>query len=410
LVRALALAFCLAPLAAAQDTGKEVARWAGLLGDEDAAVRREARRRLTALGERIVPLLEGRSSSDTDVRRSLRSLLRRYQSLRLEVAGPTGTGRVGAQVVLRVSLVNNTEETYVIPLVQGAPTRSSFVIDREGGKQMRLSPDQVELLSPQGRMLILPPDQALRVKITLDGHTSPLRAPGRQSFRVVYRGNGVSKALLTGRKTITELSAIEGEVTVESRSVTIEVVGRTPGQLSMDLQSRDKRRISSALRELRLRTDAAVLDVIKRNLSHPRLREHGVRRLAAAARKQDFELLRAIASRESEDRNVRLVAIEGLGRYSNRRARSRLISLAQDERFVLAAVKALRKHKSAPTIDCYLRLMQRNYRAGGWFPFVRETLLEWTGVLVENRKSEIRAFERYWRRERAAWITRNRRK
>ncbi|MHC4957628.1 MAG: hypothetical protein ACYTGN_04575 [Planctomycetota bacterium] len=407
-MRAVIALLSLVPLLAAQDPGKEAKRWTALLGDDDAVVRREARRRLSALGKRVVPMLEARRSTDPEVSRSLRGLLRRYQSLRLLADAPSGAGRVGGQIVLRVSLVNNTEDTYVIPVVQqGTPTRSAFVIDRAGNKPLLLSPDQVELLTPQGRMIILPPDESLNVKITLDGRTSPLRAPGRQSFRVVYRARGVAKALVTGRKKVTVEGVVEGETTVESATLTIEVVGRTPGQLSGDLQSRDKRRVAAALRELRLRTDAAVLDILKRNVAHPRLKHDAVRRLAGAARKQDFELLRAIASREGEEQAVRLLAIEGLGRYKNRRARARLVSLAQDERFVLGAVKALRNHRSAPTIDCYLRLMQRNYRAGGWFPFVRETLLEWTGVLVENRKTEIRAFERWWRRNRAGWITRN---
>ena len=161
-----------------EDPGEKARHWASLLGHDEPAVRREARRRLAALGEGVVEVLAAHRSGDPDVRRSIRSLLRRYRSLRLEIEKQSGPGRVGAQVVLRVSLVNNTEETYVIPLVHGAPTRSLFVIEHEGAGPTSLSPDQVELLSEQARMLILPPDRALKVKITLDGRTSPLRGVG----------------------------------------------------------------------------------------------------------------------------------------------------------------------------------------------------------------------------------------
>ena len=121
-----------------------------------------------------------------------------------------------------------------------------------------------------------------------------------------------------------------------------------------------------------------------------------------------MELLRAVAGSALEKTEVRIAAIQGLGNYKHRKARTRLVLLALTARLRNAAVKALTKYKHEATIDCFLRLLQRRYHEGKWTKDALAAILKWTNRHVDNRRGEIDAFERWWRENRREWIKANR--
>jgi len=381
-----------------------------LLGSDSPRVRDAAARAIVLLGEESAPLLENIRTEDPEIARALRALIRRTKKLKLQIVAPSGVQRIGSPLKLEVHLLNNTDEALLVGLTtnsrRGHGTKSGFMIKVKGKLAVRLRPDQVELIAPQNKHLIIEPEDVLRVGITLAGQDSPLRRPGDIELSIVF--NGFLGPATVGRgNRLMALRAIGGPALATPR-VTIRARGRKPAELDAALRSRDRKTFESVLAELLLREDEKVLVTLRRHMNNPFLRIRAIERIGAAAKEEDLELLRALAGSPEEQIEVRLVAIAGLGNYTHRKARSRLVSLTQNARLRNAAVRELTKYKSASTIDCFLRLLQRNYHEGRWSRDARAMFLHWTGKHVENRKSEIDAFERWWREHRSAWIKANR--
>jgi len=410
-----------APAARAQE--ERIGALVERLSSEDFDVRADAFRRLLLMGEGIIPKLERFRVNDVEGARLLKELIRRGAALRLYVTGPSGVQRIGAPVLLDVRLVNQTDETYIIPVVEsvrririGGLRRvvnrsigaSAFAIHVVGAKQRRLRPQQVKLLHPKGQALILQPDGQLQVQLTFAGADSPFRRPGKYILSIVYHATGASKAMLGAKNRVTQLERIPS-LRLASPRIEVEAAGRTADQLDADLKSGDGRRVAAAVRELKMRDDDDVLDVLRKHINHPMLRVRAIERIGQQARKKDLDFLRALAASDRYGKQAQLAAIAALGHYTgHRKARLRLASLAQDPTLRDAAVKALTHHKAAATIDLFVRLLQRNFRNGTWSQTARGAILEWTGIHVENRKGEIDAFEKWWRANRRRWISANR--
>lgn len=409
-------------LAAATAAGKnDVERWVRLLGHEDATVRTFALRKLAEQGEGVLAELAKRKGLDPEVARGIRRLTKRYATLRLLLTGPSGPQRIGSPLVLDVRLVNETDETFMLPVFAHVPLRgaraggqrgqdatSAFLLRVGKDKPRWLRGHHVRLVPRAARAggwgLALEPGGQLRVQLRLK---DVMRRPGELTLSVLFNGHGVTKALLGSGNRVTILDRMDN-LLLESRRIKVKAVGTTIAQLDADLSSGNRATVVAAIRELELRDDDAVLDLLRKHIRHPDLRVRAVERIGQKARDEDLNFLRRVAADENERRDVRHAAIEGLGRYKgSRRARSRLFSLAQDPRVRDAAVKALANHKGAATIDLFVRLLQRNFREGDWSQHARGALLEWTGIHVENRRSEIAAFERWWRANRARWISEN---
>jgi hypothetical protein len=393
----------LAAICGAADDEQRVHALVEQLSSPSGARRRTAYDRLARMGEKIVPILQKIDVDDPDVRRLLRQLTRSARKVRLVVVAPPARHRLGAPFELVIEIVNETEDTWLFPLARTmgrfGKTFSAFGLRVGDVDPVHLSPDQVEPAADLPNPPVLRPGHRMRFTIRLPGAAAPLRRPGKIEFTVFYDHRNAQQWRGWPDPPVPEQAEAVRQL-LKVPPFTIEASGSTAQELGAALAGGGKAR-TAALAELELRTDAAVVPVLRRNAKDKDLRLVAVRRLGAAAKDEDFKLVYD-ATRDS-NRAVRRAAVEALGNYPRRKARARLIGLVQDQDYELTpfAVKALRKHKHPVTIDCFIVVMR-----GGDERLVREIadiLWDWTGKPVSNRRSEIERFAAWWLRNRAEW-------
>jgi HEAT repeat protein len=399
-VRAILLLALWAPLALAQGE-QELRELIDLLGSKDPLARAEAARRIAALGADVLPKLRAISTDDPEVARALRALMRRQQKIRLALTAPKQPHSLGSDLRLRVEVVNDTEETLLVPLVRGSPagkgTWSAFLIDTGADRRFYLRPDQVELEAGAPNPLILFPGDGFFAKLVLAGESSPLRTPGRHEIAVAFLPPQLQRRV--GTKT--EHAGVKG-VRLEIARITIDARGRKPAELGAALGSDDKKARFGAIAELAVREDPAVLPLLRKHGEDPDLALIAVRRLGAVADEQDLEFVRAATRHRLLQ--VRRAAVTALGNYRQDKARRRLALLLHERDLTTHVVRALTRHKHPATIDCFLSLLRQNYREGEWVQPVIDALYDWTGIVVRNRRGEIAAFDQWWRENRQRWI------
>lgn len=365
--------------------------------------RREAYGELAALGETIVPLLTKIRSNDPEVKRLLRELTRSARKLRLRAGTPQARVPLGSPLVLSVTFVNETEDKFLLPLVtpgqrgRGGGTRSAFYVRVGQGKPFYLHPDQVEAVRPfEGPAPMVGPGSALRLTITLAGLKSPLRRPGKSDITVYYTSRTARREGMVSR------------VGLEASPVTVEAYGRAPAVLEAALKGDDKKARASAIRELEVRSDAAILPVLRRNADDPDVTLAAVVRLGENADMDDFRFIRNAT--KNADKEVREAAVRALGHFRSSRARRTLIRIAgrNDAELMGPAVRALAAgFEHEETINCFVELLKEHQKP--WTGAVCDALWNWTGQPVKATLAEVRAFEAWWLRNAEDWIVKNRR-
>lgn len=393
--RALPLLLLALPAAAADR--EEVEALVRQLGAPTFRERSDASLRLARMGDGILPLLAEIPADDPEVRRRLHGFLRKTQQLRLRVVAAPESHAIGGPLVLEVHLVNETEDSYSIPLArrpdEGAGTWSVFAVTLDG-RERPLSPDQVEILSEVDRWNILEPGGRLRVALRLEGEETGLRRPGETEIAVaLVTDNLVRRYGHSVRPEEIHQETLSRRIPADPCRVV--AVGRTPAALEAALAGGDPKERASALAEAALRDDPLILPLLRRQAGDPDLRLAAIRRLGAAALEEDLGLLVRAATGDPQ-RDVRLAAVEALGGFRQAQARSRLILLAHDEELRVAAVRALRRHRHPATVRCFIDLLRNNYRDASWVKEVQDALWEWTEKRVSNDPGEIEAFERWW--------------
>ena len=280
---ALALLWLLPVAVAGPDYEAELRKLLPMLASNDPGVRALAARRVIALGEGSIPALQNMASDDPEVRRALRALSRRNKTITLVVNAPSGVLRIGMPVQLEAELINNTDESYLINMVgaarRGFGTQSAFQIQVGDGKPQRLKPDEVEVISPQERILLLEPDTSLRVRINFEGSRSPLRRPGVVKARLVYDST-IASVIPGAKNSVTLLH--QSNVTITSASFTLDARGRKPAELDAALRSTDRKVVQSALAEVLLREDGDILALLRKHIGNPLLRARAIARIGAA--------------------------------------------------------------------------------------------------------------------------------
>jgi len=408
-MRAWIVALLFASLVRGADDEDRVRRLVERLRADAYAERQTALARLAAYGERIVPLLDAIDAPDPDVRRLLRDLTRAARRMRLYLVTAKKTLPIGAPVVLHLRLHNRTEDTYLVPLttpsLRWKGLRSTVVL-RVNGERVALPPERVEmpgahnwpmkaldrrLRADRSTAPLVRPGQVIHLVVRLEEDDSPLRRPGR--IEISARLENAGKRW-PGVRVEPEGPGYPAAIAVEAEPLALTAVGRTPQALEAALRSGVREGRESALRELRVREDEAVLPVLRRNADDAELRLAAVRRLGAAGDERDFRLVYDA----TRDRNaaVRRAAVLGLSNFDRRRARSRLIALAQDHELKKEAIRALRGHRHVSTLDCYVRLLALGHEEGPVVKMMLDTIYDWTDHLVQPRRSEIRKFEALW--------------
>ncbi len=400
-MRASAALLLFALAAAAQQEG-EIERLVAELGDGSSLRREAAHEALLRMGEEILPRLRAFESRDPEVRRRLRAILRGSQQLRLEVSLPPGPLSIGVALRLRAELRNETEESYLVPLSEmpfrGAGSLSPFQVAIDE-RLLRLTPDQVRVVSTEEPWIHLMPAATLAVEITIPAEDLPLRRPGRFRLKAAFE---TSKLLRRYSPDVPaeDLQQETISVRVEAAAAEGEAVGRTAAELERALAAGD----AGALAELTLREDDAVLPLLRAHLRDPRVRLPAVKRLSGAGRPEDLESI--LEATGDADLEVRIAAVLGLGGFADKRARRRLALIARSDDFGLIgpAVKALTRHRHAVTVQTFLDLLKHNYRDGPWLRDIHDALFEWTGRYVNTtRRSEIEAFESWWIANQERW-------
>ena len=397
-VRRLLVLLLAATFAAAEDD-KEFARvvdgFVRDLGAPEAQVRAFARFRLAAYGDKARPLLERVESDDPEVRRSIRYLTRAKGTETLELLPrPDATLAIGAALVLDVRVINNTEQT--LQLLPDAARQqgemSPFRIRFDGKTPASVRLDQVDW----GDNVVILPGTSRRFRITLPGGSSALRRPALHEVSVVFDGT-----VARGYGTVDPDAVDTGPLHLESAPIQVHVLGRKIEELEKALASDNAREKEAAAKELGMRDDDAVVPILRRHARERPLRLAAIRRLGAAGAEEDFAVI--FEATVDENADVRRAAVLGLGAYPTQKARSRLLKLASDRELQSEAIQALRGHKNVATVDCYLSLLS----SGGCSPanirVIRTTILEWTGIAVDERPQEIKAFRGWWEANRARW-------
>jgi hypothetical protein len=392
------------------DEAQDVRGLVERLGASTFQERQAAYARLSAYGDRIFPLLKDVAALDPHVRRQLRALTRAARKLSLILGSTTQPLSIGSTVVLKVRLVNDTEDTYLLPATRGkrsgGGTLSSFwvlVSTKDSAKERRfLSPDEVEWETAMGPAPIVRPGEVMRVIIRLAGEHTPLLRPGAVNIAAGYQKNTALRwaSSQPGEKE----DADEMRVALEAPAVVVTAFGRKPAELEKALNT--PRRRASAVAELSVRVDAAVLPLLRRHAKDRDVRLAAIRRLGANADDQDFDLI--YDSTKSPDAEVRRAAVLALGSYGGQKAsRRRLVALAQDHELAGPAIRALTKHKHPQTVELFIRILRKGFADPAVEKTIRDAIYDWTGVYVSHKKSEVRAFERWWSRNRERWIRDN---
>ncbi len=372
---------------------KLVRRLVALLGHSRPARRSGAHRRLAAMGEAIVPMLQDVATSDPEIKRRLRWLTRSVRRMRLVLLKAPKTIAYGEALVIEVELRNDSDYAWRIPLTvrqrrKGKVTSTLFLSD--GARRTSLRPDQVPGARKGG---LLTPGAGLVVAVRFAPEDLPFRKPGLHRLTVGYWSK---VAWFAGATTVPE----HGEsktLALETTWFDIECTSRTPQQLDAALRSPDAKKRAPAILELRLRDDDALLPVLRRNLDRvPEVgfRRRAIRRLGRNAAEEDLPAI--IGAIRDPDREVVLAAIAGLGGYPGwRKARSRLLRMTDDHTYRLAAVQALRHHPHSVCVRRFIGLLERQTD-----PVVAKelaaALTAWTGLPVTTRLTEVRRLKAWW--------------
>lgn len=401
-----ALACLLLASLGAADEAQDVRGLVQRLGSPRYEERQAAYARLASYGDRIFPLLKEIAADDPHIRRRLRALTRAARKLSLILGTTTAPLPIGSPVVLKVRLVNDTEDTYHLPATQGsargAGTLSSFWVLVSGRARRFLRPDEVEWETVIGRIPVLRPGEVMRVTVRLDGEQTPLLRPGPVHIAVGFH-NGTAQ-LWPGPQPQENSNADTVRVSLRAAPVIVTAYGRTPAALERALETPRAR--VSAVAELSVRQDAAILPLLRRHAQDRDLRLAAIRRLGANGDEQDFELI--YRSTRSPDADVRRAAVLALGHYFGRKkSRQRLIALAQDSELAEPAIRALTKHKHPVTVDLFIRILRKGYADRAIEKVIRSAIYDWTGMHVSPRRSEVEFFERWWTRNRDRWARDN---
>jgi len=399
-VLALLVAGAVAAAQDDQELARRVDELVNELGDASADVRTMAQFRLACYGEKIRPLLERVVSDDPEVRRSIRYLLRVAGQLQLDLLPvPDGPLAIGAPLVLDVRVVNNTEQTHwLLPEEARQQGQAGPFRIRVGGRPpLAVGTDQVNWGDGTGVIL---PGATRRFRLTLDGDMSPLRRPALYDVSVVF--NGTAKR---GYGAAEEDAEEVFPLILESAPVKIHVLGRKAGDLSRALRSESAREREAAAKELALRDDEAVIPILREHAKEGPLRLAAVRRLGALGAAEDFDLI--FKATEDQDAAVRKAAVVGLLKYTSAKARNRLLKLASDHELQAEVVKGLRGHKHVATVECLVKLLESQQCVPEINRQIRLILLDWTGLAVDERPSEIRDFRTWWETNRARWAEEN---
>lgn len=384
------------------DQIKRIERLVERLTAWDPFARLDAQRQLAAFGRRAVPVLHAFDPEEPEARERINEVLRLFERIELTARLVTNTHAVGATVAIRMSLVNHTRESYVLPISQGALT--PFRISVAGSARF-LKRSEVKFAPVTGQsFLTVQPGGSISAEAAIEPEELPRDRKGtipivvtytsRQALRLAPNPEPSTGVTVEGDAVILELSAPTLQIDIRTRTIK---------QLDRALGSSEER--ARALVEIQFRSDDEILPLLRDHALDPDLRLHAVRKLGAKGDLQDLDLLR----RATGDRNaaVRLAATLALGNFQHRKARQRLATLARDEELRLPAVQALTKHKHARTIDTFIAVLRHKYREGDWAPVIRKALLEWTDKNVANTPTEIAAFERWWIANRDEWRKQN---
>jgi HEAT repeat protein len=398
--RCLALLFA-AALALADDDAELVRVVDGLvheLGAPTADARTLARFRLAAYGEKIRPLLERVESDDPEVRRAIRRLTRSPGDVQLELLPvKDGALAIGAELVLEVRILNNSEQTlWLLPASGRQGEQGPFRI-RVGKQLVSLRFDQVNW--GDGNAVILP-GASRRFRLSLAGNDSPLRRPALYDVSVVFDGQ-------VGRTYggAAEFDGETGPLVRESAPIQTHVLGRKADDLEQALAAEGVAEREAAAKELSLRDDDAVVPILRRHARERPLRLAAIRRLGALGAEEDFDLI--LEATRDENADVRRAAVLGLAKYGSAKARRRLLDLASDHELQADAIRALKGQKHPATVDCFVRLLRSGHCTPASVKDIRRTILQWTGIAVDERPSEIRAFQTWWEANRARWAEEN---
>jgi hypothetical protein len=389
------------------DEAQDVRGLVERLGATTPTERVAAYARLAAYGDRIFPLLKDITPIDPHIRRQLRALTRAARKLSLMLGATTQPLPIGSAVVLKVRLINDTEDTYRLPATRGSRrgsgTLSSFWVLTGGRERRFLRPDEVEWSTTYGKGdPILRPGEVMRVTIRLDGDHTPLLSPGRVQISAGYDNNTGQRweSSQPGHKD----HADAVRVSLKAEPVVVTAYGRKPAELERALNIRKAR--ASAVAELTVRQDAAILPLLRRHAKDRDLRLAAIRRLGAGGDDTDFDLI--YEATRSPDAEVRKAAVLALGNYVNKKtSRRRLIALAEDRELASQAIRALTKHKHPITIELFIRILRKGHSDRANEKAICDAIYDWTGMPVSHKRSEVRAFEIWWSRNRERWIRDN---
>ncbi|MHC4819874.1 MAG: HEAT repeat domain-containing protein [Planctomycetota bacterium] len=370
-----ALAFLLLASLCGADEAQDVRGLVKRLGAPTHEERQTAYARLAAYGDRVFPLLKDITADDPHIRRRLRALTRAARKLSL--------------------ILGSTTE----PLPIGSPVVWVLV---SGRAQRFLQPDEVEWETSIGRLPVVRPGEVMRVTIRLDGPHTPLLRPGAVNISVGFQNNTARR--WEGAQMGDQVNADAVRVVLKAAPVVVTAYGRKPAALERALATPKGR--ASAVAELSVRQDAAVLPLLRRHAKDRDLRLAAIRRLGANADDLDFDLI--YQSTRSPDADVRREAVLALGSYvGEKKSRRRLIALAQDRELAGPAIQALTKHKHPVTVELFIRILRKGYGARAIENVIRDAIYDWTGIHVSSKKTEVAAFERWWSRNRERWIREN---
>jgi hypothetical protein len=396
----------LAATAAAQDPldvdeMRAVARLTERLGHNELSVRIDAQEKLMRFGRRALPVLREMTIASAEARLRVRAILDAFARVELTAELKTSQYALGTPVVVSLTLINHTNDTFLVPLEQGELTPFQITI---GSRSRPLRRGEVEFVKPQSAkgFVTLGPGDGIHARSAIRAADLPRKRAGTYRLVVTYRSAQSLKVDVSAGAN----GLIQGDqspLNLTSNQLAIDISTRSPAELELALSDPDHR--MRALVELQLRDDESVLPLLRKYVKDPDVRLHAIKQLGSKGDLQDLATMRDAT--KDRDRAVRIAATLALGNFQAKKARQRLSTLARDAELRLYAIRALTKHKSARTIETYIRVLQGTYREGPWVPIIQNAIRQWTGIRVPNSVKEIKAFESWWTENRARWIEEN---